>query len=103
VHVQGWLNAISKVHTWNLHTPFGGIGIYVEGSSNRFSDNYLDCNAVYLKGVIDTDVQNTFFLAWGNIVLAPGGEIPNYSVLHGVRIVDNLFESSDGNCQCGIG
>jgi hypothetical protein len=43
LHVQGWLNAISKVHTWNLHTPFGGIGIYVTGSSNRFSDNYLDC------------------------------------------------------------
>ena len=57
VQVDGWLNAIQQVHTWNLHTPFGGIGIYVTGSSNRFTDNYLDCNALYLEGVIDTDVS----------------------------------------------
>ena len=44
---QGWLNLISDVHTWNLHTPFGGLGMYVTGSSNRFSNNYLDCNAMY--------------------------------------------------------
>ena len=97
VHVQGWLNAITNVHTWNLHTPFGGIGIFVEGSSNRFDSNYLDCNAMYLHGVIDTDISNTFFLSYANLVLAPGGEIPGQTSIHGVRVVGSLFESSDGN------
>jgi len=49
VQVDGWLNAISKVQTWNLATIHGGIGIYVTGSSNRFSDNYLDCNNLRLE------------------------------------------------------
>ena len=89
------------MHTWNLHTPFGGVGIYVTGSSNRFTDNYLDCNALYLKGVIDTDIQNTFFLSWANIVIAPGGEIPGAEgrTIHGLRIVGSLFESDDGNAS----
>eukprot|EP00937_MAST-01D_sp_MAST-1D-sp2_P008195 g8195.t1 len=101
VHVAGWLNAVTNVHTWNLHTPFGGIGIYASGSSNRFTDNYLDCNALYLQGVIDTDVQNTFFLSWANIVLAPGGEIPGVEgrAVHGVRVVGSIFEASDGNAS----
>jgi hypothetical protein len=43
------MTCVAQVHTWNLHTPFGGIGIYVTGSSNRFTDNYLDCNAIYLE------------------------------------------------------
>ena len=65
--------------------PFGGLGILATGSSNRFTDNYLDCNALYLRGVIDTDVQNTFFLSWANIVIAPGGEIPGEEgrIIHG--------------------
>ena len=60
-----------QVHTWNLHTPFGGVGIYVTGSSNRFTDNYLDCNALYLEGVVDTDVQNTFLLSWVRVTRDP--------------------------------
>ena len=43
-------------------------------------------------GVIDTDVQNTFLLSWGNIVLAPG-RVPiapsttGPGNVHGLRIV----------------
>lgn len=57
---------------------------------------------MYLEGVIDTDVQNTFFLSWANIVLAPGIDpiLPPTTGpgnVHGLRIVGSLFESSDGN------
>ena len=101
VHLDGWLNVVEQVHTWNLHTPFGGLGLYVTGSSNRITDCYLDCNAMYLHGVIDTDVQNTFFLSWANLVLAPGGEIPGRdgTTIHGVRVVGSIFESNDGNAS----
>merc|ERR1712118_277473 len=68
------------------------------GSGNRFSDNYLDCNSLVLEGVADTDVQNTFFMSMGNIVLVPGGDTS--TVLRGLRIVGNVFdpcEHSHGN------
>jgi len=53
------------------------------------------------QGVIDTDIQNTFFLN-GNIVLAPGVDpiLPPTTgpgAVHGLRVAGSLFETNHGN------
>jgi hypothetical protein len=41
--VAGGANAVSTVHTWNLATGHGGIGILSSVPQTRFTDCYLDC------------------------------------------------------------
>ena len=88
VHVTNPANILTGVHTWNMNTGAGGIGILSESTQNRFLACYYDGNDIIVKAPIETvSIEDGFFLESSQIVL----RAYNDSVINGLSIMDNQF------------
>lgn len=89
VHITQPANILNGVHTWNMNTDAGGVGILVETTQCRFVGCYLDGNALILTAPIETvSFVEGFFLSEGQIVLKANGD---NSVINGLYIVGNEY------------
>jgi len=69
IRSQNGANQIQGVHTWNLMTTDGGIGILLEGGMGKVIDSYLDFTPLVIVDPKSVIVSNNLFLARGNLVL----------------------------------
>jgi hypothetical protein len=65
----GGANQISGLHTWNLNTRSGGIGVLVERGKGKIVDSYSDFSPFVIQDPQSMIVSNNLFLAEGNLVL----------------------------------
>lgn len=95
VHVKNPATIVSGVHTWNLGTSYGGIGILNEATQNRFLGCYLDGNDLWISSPIeDVSVEDGFFLYDAQIIL---NATKGNSQIHGLSIHDNQFFAYTGS------
>ena len=95
VHVKNPATLVSGVHTWNLGTSYGGIGILNEATQNRFTGCYLDGNDLWISSPIeDVSVEDGFFLYDAQVILIA---LQGNSQIHGLSIHDNQFFAYSGN------
>lgn len=82
-------NQFQGVHTWNLMTTKGGIGIILVSGKGRVVNCYLDFNPLVIVNPNGAVVTNTLFLAKGNLVLQnEGGD-----GVRGLTVSNNLWNS----------
>jgi hypothetical protein len=86
--VTGAANIVSGLHTWNLDTGDGGVGILNTMSQNRFVGCYLDYDDLILEGdgAQQTVVVDGFFLGGGQIVFKAK---PGQQQVFGVSLQNN--------------
>ncbi len=88
--VTGAANMVSGLHTWNLATGQGGVGILTTSSQNRFEACYLDYCDLIIEGNAgqQTVVVDGFFLGGGQVVFkAQQGQ----QQIYGVSIQNNVW------------
>jgi hypothetical protein len=81
------------VHTWNLDSPSGGIGIILKGpgyTQNRLIGCYLDYNSLIIEAPEHATVTDGFFLCGANIVIKASKEFPK---IDGLVISNNQFDA----------
>jgi hypothetical protein len=89
VHITHPANILNGVHTWNMNTGDGGIGILVESTQTRLIGCYYDGNDLILTAPIETVSQEQgFFLYDGRIILRANGA---KSVVNGLSVTGNEF------------
>ena len=85
------------MHTWNLATNDNGTGILIEAHSIRLLDVYLDYNDLVLTApIFMIDVENTFFLGGGTLVLkanAASSEIQGLNVMNSIYSIGNFYQN----------
>lgn len=86
----GGANVIEGLHTWNLATQRGGLGIVVQSPSTRLISVYLDYNALVLRNPNHVSVSDSFFLGAGNIVLEAHG---SSAKINGLSIINSQFNN----------
>lgn len=69
VKSQNGANQLQGVHTWNLMTTMGGIGILLESGGGKVIDSYLDFCPLVIVDPINAVVSGNLFLAKANLVL----------------------------------
>eukprot|EP01006_Ploeotia_vitrea_P066173 TRINITY_DN94460_c0_g1_i1.p1 TRINITY_DN94460_c0_g1~~TRINITY_DN94460_c0_g1_i1.p1 ORF type:complete len:469 (+),score=59.73 TRINITY_DN94460_c0_g1_i1:29-1435(+) len=98
VKVTGAANLLEGVHTWNLATPFGGVGIYIDApgyTQNRVLGCYLDYNDLVAVDPQLLSVEQSFFLISANLVIRSGTK----RLIQGLDIVGNQFQESPGSIK----
>uniref|UniRef100_A0A6B2L5B9 Rhamnogalacturonase A/B/Epimerase-like pectate lyase domain-containing protein n=1 Tax=Arcella intermedia TaxID=1963864 RepID=A0A6B2L5B9_9EUKA len=97
VLITGAANLLTGVHTWNLASSEGGIGIYVDApgyTQNRLVACYLDFNSVVAVAPEHLSIVDGFFLCGGNIVLVA---IPGHQTVNGLNVIDNQWDQCSNN------
>jgi len=92
VEVTGAANLLDGVHTWNLASNKGGIGIYINApgyTQNRIIASYLDFNSVIAVAPEHLSIEDSFFLCGGNIVLQ---STTQHRTIRGLNIIGNQWD-----------
>eukprot|EP00054_Salpingoeca_dolichothecata_P013636 m.76163 g.76163 ORF g.76163 m.76163 type:complete len:496 (+) comp20579_c0_seq5:184-1671(+) len=93
VQVTGAANVLTGVHTWNLASVRGGIGLLFDSpeyTQNRVVACYLDYNAIVTIAPWHLTIIDSFFLCAGNIVIKA---IEGKTVIQGLLISGNIFNN----------
>ena len=94
IYIQNPANILKGVHTWNMATSEGGIGIYVNSGQTRLIGCYLDYNNLVITNPQLVSVEQTFFLGGGTVALEASGST---ATIDGLTIIDS--EYSIGNVK----
>ncbi len=93
VNITGPASVLINVHTWNLDTKAGGMGIILT-SHARLVNCYMDYNDLVLYTPISAiSVENTFFLGSGTLRLVTHND--NY-VIDSLSVFDSQYSGGNG-------
>ncbi|EDQ85067.1 uncharacterized protein MONBRDRAFT_29580 [Monosiga brevicollis MX1] len=62
-------NTLTHVHTWNLATVDGGIGMFIEHGSGKIVNSYMDFAAMVVQDPKSMIISENLFLGRGNLIL----------------------------------
>ena len=93
VDVIGAANKLTNVHTWNMATGNGGIGVLNRESQNIFIGIYMDFTDLVLRNAQQISVTNGFFLGGAQIIFE--AQKARDAVL-GVSILSNVWYDCSG-------
>lgn len=93
VNITGPATSLINVHTWNLATKQGGIGIILS-SHARFVNCYMDYNDLILITPISmVSVENTFFLGSGTLRLKAA---KGNGIIDSLSVFDSQYSGGNG-------
>eukprot|EP01084_Bolivina_argentea_P282383 483350_1 len=93
MNITGGGNIINSVHTWNLKNQYGGIGIIL-ATKARLINCYLDGNDLLLLAPITANIENTFFLKDGTLVLKT--RINNFTI-NALTVINSQYNGGNGS------
>ena len=93
VNITGPASVLTNVHTWNLATKAGGMGIILS-SHARLINCYMDYNDLVLyTPITSVSIENTFFLGSGTLRLVTRD---NNAMINSLSVFDSQYNGGNG-------